>query len=496
MAFDAILWAKLKSSASLVGGKVPSEQLPSYVDEVIEVASYSDLPRPGAAGKIYYTLDLKESYRWGSSDYILVNSVNKEALAKSEDVINLKSEIESTYAKKTELNGLASESFVIEKIAEIKIPEVDLSGYYKKTETYSATQTDEKISAAIAAIEFPETDLTGYATEQFVKAEISKIEIPDLSEYAKRSELPTVISAFTNDSGYITATALSGYATEAFVADEIAKIDIKDLDLSEYAKSSEIPKAVSQLENDLGFINSQALDGFVDAEYVSNEISSAVADLATADQLAAKADDILFTSDMIVGNALGGFSQGENVKNMTLKTIVEKLLKLSAPIVDTDITVNNIKPSHTYINGKLTSIDNSQVITDKGLVGPEDEVNLYDSASFNQGVFSDTSGNIGYQVAFDGFSDASSNLTIYIDPKYKVTSIEKWNPLSKAWQTSNDAQGWIWEDGEDGSPKLETVNIDGEAVQMQVYTWWVDEDNGYGPLGADTQWRFVVALAD
>lgn len=494
MAFDAILWAKLKSSASLVGGKVPSEQLPSYVDEVIEVASYSDLPQPGAAGKIYYTLDLKESYRWGSSDYILVNSVNKEALAKSEDLINLKSEIESTYAKKTELNGLASESFVIEKIAEIKIPEVDLSGYYKKTETYSNVEIDKKISDAIETIEFPETDLTGYATEQFVKDEISKIEIPDLSEYAKTSELPTVISAFTNDSGYITAAALSGYATEAFVADEIAKIDIKDLDLSEYAKSSEIPKAVSELENDLGFINSQALDGFVDAEYVSDEISSAVAGLVTTDQLAAKADDILFTSDMIVGNALGDFSQGENVKNMTLKTIIEKLLKLS--VAEVDVTTDNIAPSYTYINGELTSIDNRQVITDKGLVGPESDVDLYDSDSFHQGVFSDASGNIGYQVAFDGFSDPSSNLTVYIDPKYKVTSIEKWNPLSKAWQTSNDARGWIWEDGEDGSPKLETVNIDGEAVQMQVYTWWVDEDNGYGPLGADTQWRFVVELAD
>lgn len=38
------------------GGRVPSEQLPSYVDDVIEVADFASLPTTGESGKIYVTL--------------------------------------------------------------------------------------------------------------------------------------------------------------------------------------------------------------------------------------------------------------------------------------------------------------------------------------------------------------------------------------------------------------------------------------------------------
>lgn len=57
--------------ASLDGtGKVPSSQLPSYVDDVIEVVNFSSLPVTGEAGKIYITLDTNYEYRWSGSTYI------------------------------------------------------------------------------------------------------------------------------------------------------------------------------------------------------------------------------------------------------------------------------------------------------------------------------------------------------------------------------------------------------------------------------------------
>ena len=56
--------------ADLVGGKVPSSQLPSYVDDVIEVANYAALPATGETGKIYITLDTNFMYRWSGSTYI------------------------------------------------------------------------------------------------------------------------------------------------------------------------------------------------------------------------------------------------------------------------------------------------------------------------------------------------------------------------------------------------------------------------------------------
>jgi hypothetical protein len=59
--------------ATLAGdGKVPSNQLPSYVDDVVEVANYAALPVTGETGKIYITLDNNKVYRWGGSVYVEV----------------------------------------------------------------------------------------------------------------------------------------------------------------------------------------------------------------------------------------------------------------------------------------------------------------------------------------------------------------------------------------------------------------------------------------
>jgi hypothetical protein len=55
-------------------GKVPSSQLPSFVDEVIEVDSYDNLPTTGEAGKIYVTKDTNLTYRWSGSRYIEISA--------------------------------------------------------------------------------------------------------------------------------------------------------------------------------------------------------------------------------------------------------------------------------------------------------------------------------------------------------------------------------------------------------------------------------------
>ena len=69
-------------------GKVASAQLPSFVDDVIEVANFAALPGTGEAGKIWVTLDTNNQYRWsgsawqeivaspGSTDEVSEGSVN------------------------------------------------------------------------------------------------------------------------------------------------------------------------------------------------------------------------------------------------------------------------------------------------------------------------------------------------------------------------------------------------------------------------------------
>ncbi len=62
------------SFASLVNGKVPESQLPSYVDDVLEFATLSALPSKGEGGKIYLTLDTEKIYRWSGTTYAEISS--------------------------------------------------------------------------------------------------------------------------------------------------------------------------------------------------------------------------------------------------------------------------------------------------------------------------------------------------------------------------------------------------------------------------------------
>lgn len=65
---------ELDTKADLVAGKVPSGQLPSFVDDVEEAANFAALPGTGEASKIYVTLDNNKTYRWGGSAYVEISA--------------------------------------------------------------------------------------------------------------------------------------------------------------------------------------------------------------------------------------------------------------------------------------------------------------------------------------------------------------------------------------------------------------------------------------
>ena len=56
------------------GGKVPSSQLPSYVDDVLEYADFASLPWTGTTGIIYVTIDTNLTYRWSGSAYVEISA--------------------------------------------------------------------------------------------------------------------------------------------------------------------------------------------------------------------------------------------------------------------------------------------------------------------------------------------------------------------------------------------------------------------------------------
>lgn len=55
-------------------GKVPADQLPSYVDDVKEFENKAAFPETGEADKIYVDIDTGSIYRWSGTQYIQINA--------------------------------------------------------------------------------------------------------------------------------------------------------------------------------------------------------------------------------------------------------------------------------------------------------------------------------------------------------------------------------------------------------------------------------------
>ena len=56
-------------------GKVPTNQLPSYVDDVLEFETKQNFPSRGEEGKIYVDADSNYTYRWTGNTYILIGGL-------------------------------------------------------------------------------------------------------------------------------------------------------------------------------------------------------------------------------------------------------------------------------------------------------------------------------------------------------------------------------------------------------------------------------------
>ena len=120
---------------------------------------------------------------------------------------------------------------------------VDLSDYYTKGEVYNKNEVNELIDGVNAGdvdltnyytkqeVDDKIPSLDGYATEQWVENKNYLTEHQDLTDYAKKSDIPTIPTsntAFTNDAGFITInevppTDLSDYytKTETYSKDEV-----------------------------------------------------------------------------------------------------------------------------------------------------------------------------------------------------------------------------------------------------------------------------------
>lgn len=140
------------------------------------------------------------------------------------------------------VEGLASEAYVNEKVAAIEVPSLD--GYAKTADLAQVAKTGSYNDLADKPT-IPST--AGLASTKYVDDKVAEIVIP---------EVPTKVSAFENDKGYLTNASLNGYinyiddigVTDEGTVNQITNKDIAatyDGDNNEitttYAKKTEIP---------------------------------------------------------------------------------------------------------------------------------------------------------------------------------------------------------------------------------------------------------------
>ena len=81
----------LSGKADLVNGKVPSEQLPSYVDDILEYETLELFPTQGEMGKLFLAKSSNKLYRWSGSQYVDITSSEVDTL----DSVTLRGNISS-----------------------------------------------------------------------------------------------------------------------------------------------------------------------------------------------------------------------------------------------------------------------------------------------------------------------------------------------------------------------------------------------------------------
>ena len=244
-------------------------------------------------------------------------------------------------------------------------------------------QLNEAIASAKTEIEAEIPSLDGYATEQWVEDK-HYITGVDLSDYALKSEIPTVPTsntAFTNDAGYLTEhQSLSGYATTAFVSAftyDKATIDEKvagggSFDPSQYYNKTATDALLDE-KLDVTAYTPTDLSNYYTKTEVDNEIISAITDVE-AEIPTVPTSNTAFTNDagyLTEHQSLSGYATEQWVEDKHYITGVDLsnyATKAEIPVVPTSNT------AFTNDAGYITGVDLSNYATKDNLTAATDDM--------------------------------------------------------------------------------------------------------------------------
>lgn len=379
------------------------------------------------------------------------------------------------FALKTDLEGLATETYVNEKFSNIEIPEIP-----------------SKVSDLDNDLGYITVVPDSYATKEFVASEIAKAELEgqdiDLSYYYTKTETAEAITSavetkadkselFSKDYNELinkpNIPSIEGLATEAYVNKAITEINIPEIDT----------------------------DGFVTDESLN-------------DLLSTKADICPFADpespyDPIIKTAVGSFSPEDSVETLSIAEILAKLLGLNKKSVDPDgpeipdepdipdesksvietIVTENIPMYSISKDGSLDEIEYNYI----GLSNNPDADNYVEKEPKVSGFYQvkdEASGSIiesGYQELQINNGDVYYIIALPKEIDYNtMVTIKAWSSLGEGSWVVADKFDMI-SDPVEVAELCSDAGIDISHIDTSIYTIWVSEDP---PTGS--KFRFVI----
>ena len=196
-------------------GKVPTSQLPSYVDDVLEYANLSGFPTTGEAGKIYVDKQTNKTYRWSGSGYteisasLALGETSSTAYAgdkgkqNADDIKIIKNDFAKVLTGETVV-GLASNAYALggveaskyAKLSDIPSNELFVVNYDAREQTVD--QTYNEITAEFANGKTPILrtlfDVTGSYVYSFAYEDEEKVVFVYTSDYSYVSVITITVN--------------------------------------------------------------------------------------------------------------------------------------------------------------------------------------------------------------------------------------------------------------------------------------------------------------
>lgn len=248
--------------ASLVAGKVPASQLPSYMEEVIEVAT---LPASGVQSTIYVVTTgthANKTFRWSGSQFVMIGDGGSGAVIPSDSTPNEvfgagSAGTGTNYARYDHKHALGNGAVTNSKIADYAVTNTKIAdnSIQQSQMRVNSVGTEQIIGGNVTNSCLPsKPGYTVMGNPYSGSGEVQDIPIADLLNIliAQNANMPRIsripnpeLSSLNGASTWTIDIDLDAYATRKVASNYVASVQVYELNTDENTTATQVLTATS-----------------------------------------------------------------------------------------------------------------------------------------------------------------------------------------------------------------------------------------------------------